>query len=191
MVLIVIFPLISNAQWSVIGGMTLNKSKIITDNNVGSIINPGGKVLPLVITKYDFSPNVSFGLRKETIFNDKIGYNLELLYWGRSLKLPNPNSKAFTNKLLVAPVLFTYSVKNNLVLEAGPQVDFFLLKDTGYIRKLNMSGTLGLIFKTKSKLGFGLRFNKSLINNFGKESDRYKLTHSTGLVYLSYKISKK
>jgi len=106
--LFVIFPLISSAQWSIIGGLTLNQSKIITDVNSGSVVNSGSYAMPLIITKYEFSPNVSFGLRKEVLFNDKIGYNLELLYLGRSLKLSTPNSKAFTHKLLVVPVLFVF-----------------------------------------------------------------------------------
>ncbi len=186
--LLVIFPLISSAQWSIIGGMTLNQSKIITDVNSG---NSGSYAMPLIITKYKFSPNVSFGLRKEALFNDKIGYNLELLYLGRSLKLSTPNSKAFTHKLLVVPVLFVFNLNNSLALEAGPQADILLMKEIGYSRRLNASGIVGLRYKTKSALGFGIMFNNSLTNTIREQPDRYKLTHSTGTVYLGYKISKK
>ena len=187
----VIFPLITNAQWTIIGGMTFNQSKIITDVNSGSIVNSGSYAMPLIITKYKLSPNVSFGLRKEVLFNDKFGYNLELLYLGRSLKLSTPYSKAFTHKLLVVPVLFVFNLNNALALEAGPQADILLMKEIGYSRRLNASGRVGLSYKTKGNLGFGVRFNNSLTNTISEQPDRYKLTHSTGLIYLSYKISKK
>lgn len=189
--MIVIFPLITNGQWSIIGGATLNRSIGKNDYNAYNIINTGEKPLSVEVSKYQFSPNVCFGFRKETLFNDKMGYNWEMIYHRRSLNPTETDAKTFSHKLIAVPVLLVYNLNNAIAVEIGPQADLLLMKEIGYLRRVNISATTGLIFKPKDRFGYGIRLNNSIYNTIGQYSKQYSLKHTIATAYLTYRIGKK
>jgi hypothetical protein len=108
--LLVIFPLISSAQWSIIGGMTLNQSRFIDYNYPeGDGSNP---IPTFVIKKFKsrISPNFLVGIRRSQLLTKNIGFSGEVLFINRSMKYENDTFFSNTLRQLSVPIELNYSI---------------------------------------------------------------------------------
>ncbi|MCP9745206.1 outer membrane beta-barrel protein [Lacihabitans sp. CS3-21] len=191
--LMVVFPLITNAQWSITGGLSLNKSNFVfekwTPEKVGD---------PIV--KRTFSTNIipdfSIGIKKNMIIGKKIGLSSELRFIKRSLDFPYPPVQNMDFQHISLHNNFCYNLTNKLMFKSGPQVDYLLNRNKygnryyvkSTLNKINLSGGLGLEYKLFKKLSIDMSYNRNIISAI--RSSENSLHYNTVLINLSYYFQK-
>jgi hypothetical protein len=170
--LMIVLPLITNAQWSIVGGMTLNKSRFTDYNYIaGNGSNPIGTI---VVKEFNskIRPNFLLGIRKNQSLTEKIGFSGEVLLVNRSVNYDNFPFLYKTLRHLSVPLEMNFSITDIIKVNLGPQIDYSLNKDFRYLRKINYSANAGVSLNVSKNLELGLRLNRSIFSSIKPDFNR-------------------
>lgn len=135
---------------------------------------------------------INFGVMAEIPINEKFSFQPEIMYSTQGYGTGSGQDELAALNYLNVPLMGKYYVTRGFSLEAGPQIGYLLsakedgksIKDN--FKALDFGVNLGLGYKLKNGLNFGLRYNIGLsnVNDVSGSSDTYR--NGVGQVSIGY-----